>query len=178
MSITREQFAALGMDFDDEQWGFIVSSGDLCRAASEHAAPFDNTDALGLHFSTRLEQLIAQVMTKVRANEWHFVQFDHGKHWSWCVSGDTTDYSEAAGKGAILGIVGSHMLRRSDQCVYVIEPGSIPRWLEYVDTAGWRSCVVCKGRRFPDNEVVAARAQWLYELPVCSTCLKWLRAES
>lgn len=171
---------------DPELWAFIVSSGDQCRAATEHAAQFDNTDAHGLHFSTRLEQLIGSTNDKVREKERHAVQFDYGENWAWAhhIDGtsDTTDYSEAAGRGAILGVVGSHMLRGSD-FVYVIEPGSVPKWLKYVGEAGWRSCVVkrCRDRagftEFARNKVVAARSQWLYDLPVCDGCLRWLRAE-
>lgn len=172
---------------DPEQWAFIVSSGDQCRAATEHAAHFDNTDAYGLHFSTRLEHVLGSTNDRIHENEWHYVQFDYGEHWAWAhrVDGtkDTMDYSEAVGKGAILGVVSSHMIRRADKFVYVIEPGSVPKWLQYVGEAGWRSCVVkrCRDRAgctgFASNKLVVARSQWLYDLPVCDGCLRWLRAE-
>ncbi|WP_123029483.1 hypothetical protein [Mycolicibacterium stellerae] len=157
--------------------GFYNDQGN---AAAEHADQFDNTDEHGLHFSRRLEQIIGRVTTEVRKEAWHFVQFDDGKHWAWRhrIDGtkDTQNYTEAALHGAILGVVSSHMLRdRSSQFIYVIEPGSVPKWLQYVDKAGWRSCVGCNGRHFPDVEIVAVRNQWLYELPVCSSCLSRMR---
>ncbi|MEO3761220.1 hypothetical protein ABGB19_23445 [Mycobacterium sp. B14F4] len=169
---------------DSEVAALVRFSSDQGDAAADHAAPYDNTDDLGLRFSTRLEALLKRIREQVRANEWHYMQSDDGKNWTHLVSRDEKNYTMSALKGAILGVVTPSMLRRGDQFLYVIAPGSIPKWLEYVDRAGWRSCAVrrCARRNYgpsdyPNVEIVVVRGQWLYEVPVCSGCLNWLRHE-
>lgn len=195
-----EAESSLGLDLNYEPADYVNDLSlaalvrlysDQGRSAADHAAQFDNTDEYGLALSRRLDHALWCAMERIRAREWHCVAFDDGENWSWHgprVDGrpaDTTDYSVAANNGAILGVVMSHMLHRNDNFIYAIAPGSVPKWLEYVDRAGWRFCCMKKCEhdkhdyieRYRRYDLVVARHQWLFDFPVCGVCLKFLRYE-
>lgn len=176
--LSDEEMTRLGIP--REYWDAIHADTEQSEEAYAEAAQYDNVDEFGLHFSTRLEQHMTPARERTVAS-FVLTPKDEIRSGVWRMKselvGETREAREyirvEAVQGKMLGIVSS-----DDPDVYVIESGSVRKWVEFIRNN--RPCVVKKCYDLTPqkvgNVIVAARAQWLIATPCCEWCLNWLRA--